>query len=83
MCKKKVWNPRERNLDSKRGESMNKIDYTQYSVEELEYVLQSYKERLASMIMNPDLTSLIAEVEVIEFILKSKKEDEQEDTELN
>lgn len=62
---------------------MNKIDYTQYSVEELEYVLQSYKERLASMIMNPDLTSLIAEVEVIEFILKSKKEDEQEDTELN
>lgn len=62
---------------------MNKIDYTQYSVEELEYVLKSYKERLAAMIMDPKITEVIAEVEVIEFVLKSKKEDEQKDTELN
>ena len=62
---------------------MNKIDYTKYSVEELEYVLKSYKERLAAMIMDPKITEVIAEVEVIEFVLKSKKEDEQKDTELN
>lgn len=60
-----------------------KIDYTQFTTQELETILKAYKEEIASMIMNPDLTSLIAEVEVLEFMLKSRKEDGQEDTELN
>ena len=59
------------------------IDYTKFTIEELETILKKYKEEIASMIMNPDLTSLIAEVEVLEFMLKSRKDDGQEDTELN
>lgn len=82
MYKKKVWNPREKNLDSKRGENMD-LDYTKFSVEQLEQMLKAYKDKLASMILNPKITEVIAEVEVLEFIIKSRKENGQEDAELN
>lgn len=59
------------------------MDYTKFTTEELETILKQYKEQIASMIMNPDLTKLIAEVEVLEFMLKSRKEDGQQDTEVN
>lgn len=59
------------------------MDYANFTVEELEAKLKDYKEQIASMIMNPDLTKLIGEVEVLEFIIKSKKKDGQQDTEVN
>lgn len=59
------------------------MDYTKFTLEELEATLKDYKEKIATMIMNKDLTTLIAEVEVLEFMIKSRKEDGQEKTELN
>jgi hypothetical protein len=59
------------------------MDYTKFTTEELENTLKQFKEQIASMIMNPDLTKLIAEVEVLEFMLKARKEDGQQDTEVN
>lgn len=59
------------------------MDYTTFTLEELEATLKEHKDKLASMIMNPDITKIISEVEVLEFMIKSRKEDGQEDTELN
>lgn len=59
------------------------MDYTKFSVEQLEQMLKAYKDKLASMILNPAITEVIAEVEVLEFIIKSRKENGQEDAELN
>jgi hypothetical protein len=59
------------------------MDYTKFTTEELENTLKQFKEQIASMIMNPDLTKLIGEVEVLEFMLKARKEDGQQDTEVN
>ena len=59
------------------------MDYTKFTIEELEQLLKEHKDKLASMIMNPDITKIIGEVEVIEFMIKSRKEDGQETTELN
>jgi hypothetical protein len=59
------------------------MDYTKFTIEELEELLKEHKNKLASMIMNPDITKIIGEVEVLEFMIKSKKEDGQENTELN
>lgn len=59
------------------------LDYTKFSVEQLEQMLKAYKDKLASMILNPKITEVIAEVEVLEFIIKSRKENGQEDAELN
>lgn len=54
------------------------MDYTLFTVTELEDKLKTYKEQLTTMIMNPELTKIIGEVEVLEFIIKSRKEDGQE-----
>lgn len=59
------------------------MDFTKFTLEELEQTLKEHKEKIATMIMNKDLTTLIAEVEVLEFMIKTRKEDGQEDTELN
>jgi hypothetical protein len=59
------------------------MDYTKFTIEELEELLKEHKNKLASMIMNPDITKIIGEVEILEFMIKSKKEDGQENTELN
>jgi hypothetical protein len=59
------------------------MDFTQFTLEELEATLKENKEKLTSMIMNRDLTKVIADIEVLEFMIKSRKEDEQKDTELN
>jgi hypothetical protein len=54
------------------------MDYTKFTTQELEDALKTYKEQLTTMIMNPELTKIIGEVEVLEFILKSRKEHGQE-----
>jgi hypothetical protein len=59
------------------------MDYTKFTIEELEQLLKEHKNKLASMIMNPDITKIIGEVEILEFMIKSRKEDGQETTELN
>lgn len=59
------------------------MDYTKFTTEELENTLKQFKEQIASMIMNPNLTKLIAEVEILEFMLKTRKEDGQQDTEVS
>lgn len=59
------------------------MDYTKFTTEELEQLLKEHKDKLATMIMNPDITKIIGEVEVLEFMIQSRKEDGQEDTELN
>ena len=59
------------------------MDYTQFTLEELEATLKEHKEKLTKMIMNSELTKIIADIEVLEFMIKSRKEDGQEDTQPN
>lgn len=59
------------------------MDYKKFTLEELEATLKEHKEKLTTMIMNSELTKIIADIEVLEFMIKSRKEDGQKDTELN
>jgi glycerol-3-phosphate responsive antiterminator len=59
------------------------MDFTTFTNEELEKILKDYKEKLSTMVINPDLVKIIGDAEVIEFILKSRKEDGQKNNQPN
>jgi glycerol-3-phosphate responsive antiterminator len=59
------------------------MDFTTFTTEELEKILKDYKEKLSTMVINPDLIKIIGDAEVIEFILKSRKEDGQKNNQPN
>lgn len=59
------------------------MDFTTFTNEELEKILKDYKEKLSTMVINPDLIKIIGDAEVIEFILKSRKEDGQKNNQPN
>jgi Cdc6-like AAA superfamily ATPase len=59
------------------------MDFTTFTNEELEKILKEYKEKLSTMVINPDIIKIIGDAEVIEFILKSRKEDGQKNNQPN
>jgi hypothetical protein len=59
------------------------MDFTTFTNEELEKILKDYKEKLSTMVINPDIVKIIGDAEVIEFILKSRKEDGQKNNQPN
>jgi hypothetical protein len=59
------------------------MDFTTFTNEELEKILKDYKEKLSTMVINPDIVKIIGDAEVIEFILKSRKEDGQKNSQPN
>jgi Cdc6-like AAA superfamily ATPase len=59
------------------------MDFTTFTNEELEKILKDYKEKLSTMVINPDIIKIIGDAEVIEFILKSRKEDGQKNSQPN
>jgi Cdc6-like AAA superfamily ATPase len=59
------------------------MDFTTFTNEELEKILKDYKEKLSTMVINPDIIKIIGDAEVIEFILKSRKEDGQKNNQPN
>ena len=53
-------------------------DFKDLTIEELEALLQENKDKLTKMVLNRDLTKLIADIEVIEFTLKTKKDGQKD-----